>query len=140
MYRQLKVEMRESPVLNSHTVHIAAWEVAPLVLAHAVVVRSRIETASVAGSEVVRISFGKTLAMVRSLWLVLVAGNGIISGTQAGALIDQVMAHLADELLPERRKRMCPRKVPQPVSSWPRLTENSCEIGNIDHGILNSFA
>ena len=98
------------------------------------------KAASVAGSEVVRISFGKTLAMVRSLWLVLAAGKGIISGTQAGALIDRVMAHLADEILPERRKRSCPRKVRQPVSSWPRLTENSCEIGNIEYEILNAYA
>jgi hypothetical protein len=140
MYRQLKVDMRQSPVLNSHTVHTAAQEVAALVLAHAVVARSRIEAASEAGSEVVRISFGKTLAMVRSLWLVLAAGNGIISGKQAAALTERVMAHLAGAILPERRKRSCPRKVRQPVSSWPRLTENSCEIGNIEYEILNAYA
>lgn len=77
--------------------------------------------------------------MVRSLWLVLAAGNGIISGTQAGALITQVIAHLADEILPERRKRSCPRKVRQPTLSWPRLTKNSCEIGNLEYEILNSY-
>jgi hypothetical protein len=140
MYRQLKVDMRQSPVLNSHTVHTAAQEVAALVLAHAVVARSRIEAASEAGSEVVRISFGKTLAMVRSLWLVLAAGNGIISGKQAAALTERVMAYLADAILPERRKRSCPRKVRQPVSKWPRLTENSYEIGEIEYEILNAYA
>jgi hypothetical protein len=45
--------------------------------------------------------------MVRSLWLVLAAGNGIITGTQAGALIDRVMAHLADEILPEKGPPAC---------------------------------
>ena len=140
MYRQLKVDMRQSPVLNSHTVHTAAQEAAAFVLAHAVVARSRIEAASEAGSEVVRISFGKTLAMVRSLWLVLAAGNGIISGQQAAALTERVMAHLADAILPERRKRSCPRKVRQPVSSWPRIAENSYEIGKIEYEILNAYA
>jgi hypothetical protein len=140
MYRQLKVDMRQSPVLNSHTVHTAAQEVAALVLAHAVVAQSRIEAASEAGSEVVRISFGKTLALVRSLWLVLAAGNGIISGKQASALTERVMALLADNILPERRKRSCPRKVRQPVSSWPRLTENSYEIGEPEYEILNAYS
>ena len=138
--KRLSDGMRQSPVLNSHTVHTAAQEVAALVLAHAVVARSRIEAASEAGSEVVRISFGKTLAMVRSLWLVLAAGNGIITGKQAAALTERVMAHLADAILPERRKRSCPRKVRQPVSSWPRLAENSYEIGKIEYEVLNAYA
>jgi hypothetical protein len=140
MYRQLKVDMRQSPVLNSHTVHTAAQEVAALVLAHAVVAQSRIEAASEAGSEVIRISFGKTLALVRSLWLVLAAGNGIITGKQASALTERVMALLADTILPERRTRSCPRKVRQPVSSWPRLIENSYEIGEPEYEVLNAYA
>lgn len=140
MYRQLKVDMRQSPVLNSHTVHSAAQEVAALVLAHAVVAQSRIEAASEAGSEVIRISFGKTLALVRSLWLVLAAGNGIITGKQASALTERVMALLADTILPERRTRSCPRKVRQPVSSWPRLMGNSYEIGEPEYEILNAYA
>lgn len=138
VYRQLKMDMRGSPVLNSHTVHTAAQEVAALVLAHAVVAQSRIQVASGAGSEVVRISFGKTLAMVRSLWLVLAAGHGIITSKQATALTQRVMAHLADAILPERRKRSCPRKVRQPVSSWPRLTENSYEIGETQYEVINA--
>ena len=140
MYRQLKVDMRQAAVLNSHTVHTAAQEVAALVLAHAVVAQSRIQAASEAGIEVVRISFGKTLAMVRSLWLVLAAGDGIISDRQAAALTERAMAHLADAILPERRNRSCPRKVRQPVSSWPRLMENSYEIGEIEYEILNAYA
>ena len=100
----------------------------------------RLKAASEAGCEVVRISFGKTLVMVRSLWLVLAAGNGIISGKQASALTERVMALLADATLPERRKRSCPRKIRQPVSSWTRLTENSCEIGEIECEVLNAYA
>ncbi len=55
----------------------------PLRKVAALVAQSRIHAASEAGSEVVRISFGKTVAMVRSLWLVLAAGKGIISSKQA---------------------------------------------------------
>lgn len=140
MYRELKVDMRNTPVLRSHTVHTAAQEVAALVLAHAVVAQSRIEAAAEAGSEVVRVSFGKTLALVRSVWVVLAVGKGIITEPQAAALIDRLMEHLADNLLPKRRKRSCPRKLRQPVSKWPRLTENSYEIGNIEHQVLNAYA
>lgn len=139
MYRQLKVDMRQSPVLNSHTVHTAAQEVAALILAHAVVAQARIEAACEAGSEVVRISFGKTVTMVRSLWVILAAGKGIISSKQATLLTERVVAHLADMILPERRRRSCPRKVRQPVSSWPRLTKNSYEIGEIEYEVLYAY-
>lgn len=140
MYRQLKVDMRQAPLLKSHTVHTAAQEVAALVLAHAVVAQSRIDAAAEAGDDVTRISFGKTLAMVRSLWVVLSVGNGIIDSGQASELTRQVLAYLADTILPPRRKRSCPRKVRQPVSSWPRLTENSSEIGEIEYEITNAYA
>jgi len=40
--------------------------------------------------------------MVRSLWLVLAAGDGIISGKQAAALAERIMAHLADAILSEK--------------------------------------
>lgn len=53
-------------MLNSHTPHTAAQEVASLVLAHALIAQTRMEAASVAGTEVLRISFGKTLMLVRS--------------------------------------------------------------------------
>ena len=139
MYRQLKVDMRQSPLLSSHTVHTAAQEVAALVLAHAVVAQTRIQAASEAGSEVPRISFGKTLVLVRSLWVTLAAGDGIISKNQAVALTERVLALLVETLLPERRKRSCPRKVRQPVSSWPRLTENSDFNGHIQYEILKAY-
>jgi hypothetical protein len=140
MYKQLKVDMRKAPLLNSHTVHTAAQEVAALILAHAVVAQSRIQAAAEAGSEVVSISFGKTLALVRSLWVTLAMGDGIISGKQAAALTQRMIAILGEDILPERRKRSCPRKVRQPVSSWSRLVETSYEIGEVEYEILPSYA
>lgn len=135
MYKQLKIDMRQSPLLNSHTPHTAAQEVAALVLAHALVAQTRLEAASIGASEVLRISFGKTLVLVRSLWLTLAVGDGIISQKQAQALTRQMLTLLADTILPIRRKRSCPRKVRQPVSSWPRLTENSDSIGSSQYKI-----
>ena len=41
MYRQFEVDMRQAPVLNSHTVHTAAQEVAALVLADAMLAQQR---------------------------------------------------------------------------------------------------
>lgn len=137
MYKQLKIDMRQAPLLNSHTPHTAAQEVAALVLAHALVAQTRLKAA---GTEVLRISFGKTLVLVRSLWLTLAAGHGIISKKQAQALTRQMLAFLSHTVLPPRRQRSCPRKVRQPVSSWPRLTENSDSLGSSQYKITPIFA
>jgi len=140
MYKQFKIDMRQAPLLNSHTPHTAAQEVAALVLAHALVAQTRLEAASAAGTEVLRISFGKTLVLVRSLWLTLAAGDGIISKKQAQALTRHMLAFLSHTVLPARRQRSCPRKVRQPVSSWPRLTENSDSLGSSQYKITPIFA
>lgn len=140
MYKQLKIDMRQTPLLNSHTPHTAAQEVAALILAHALLAQTRLEAASSAGSDVLRISFGKTLVLVRSLWLTLAAGDGIISKKQAQALTLQMLAFLSENLLPPRRKRSCPRKVRQPVSSWPRLTENTDARGSTEYEITAIYA
>ena len=79
-----KSDMRQAPVLNSHTVHTAAQEVAALVLAHAMLAQQRMKAASESGNDVLRISFDKTLVLIRSLWVTLAAGKGIISQKQAG--------------------------------------------------------
>lgn len=135
MYKQLKIDMRQTPLLNSHTPHTAAQEVAALVLAHALIAQTRLQAASSAGADVLRVSFGKTLVLVRSLWVTLAAGHGIISKKQALALTRQMILFISDSLLPPRRKRSCPRKVRQPVSSWPRLTENSYSLGAAQYKI-----
>ena len=140
MYRQFKVDMRQAPVLNSHTVHTAAQEVAALVLAHAMLAQQRMKAASESGNDVLRISFDKTLVLIRSLWVTLAAGKGIISQKQAGALTRRVLDLLAQTLLPVRRKRSCPRKVRQPVSSWLRLAENSYSLGETQYEILKAYA
>ena len=103
MYKELKVDMRQAPLLKSHTPHTAAQEVAAIVLAHALLAKFRLETADAAGRDVLRVSFGKTLVHVRSLWLMLAAGEGIITEKQACALTARMMEILAQTVLPPRR-------------------------------------
>ena len=134
-YKELKIEMRNGELLNSHTVETAAQEVAALLIASSLVVGERIGVAAIGETSVLRISFGKTLHWVRSLWCVLEAGKGVLSAKQIEKLIRKTLKQIAADALPKRRERSCPRKVRQPVGSWPRLLENTYEYGESEYEI-----
>lgn len=140
MYKQLKVDMRQAELLHSHTVETAAQEIAALVLAHAILARQRIDAAKSLQNEVMRISFGKTLGLVRSLWVVLAAGEGILNSEQSAAMTRRVMRLIAAMALPRRRKRSCPRAVRQPIGSWPRLTKNRYSKGETEYKLTKITA
>jgi hypothetical protein len=133
MYKELKVDMRQAELVKSHTVETAAQEIAALVLAYAILAQERRQASVVAKKEVLRISFGKTLTLVRSLWLVLAAGQRILSAEQKAAMTSEVLQLIAERALPKRRKRSCPRAVRQPVGSWPRLTKNTYSTGDSEY-------
>jgi hypothetical protein len=128
-YRELKVDLRNSVLLHSHTPQAAAQEVVALLLAHAILVEQRIQAARVGKAEVLQISFRTTLALLQPLWLVISCSEGILSEEQIEQMTRRVLQEIAQEVVPKRRKRSCPRAVRQPVSSWPRLLENSYQIG-----------
>ena len=134
-YKELKIEMRSRDLLNSHTVETAAQEVATLLIASSLVVGERIRVAGMAQTSVLRISFGKTLCWVRSLWCVLEAGKGVLSVKQIEKFIRKTLKQIAAQALPIRRHRSCPRKVRQPVGNWPRLLENTYEHGESEYQI-----
>lgn len=140
MYREIKVDMRQSPLLNSHTVETAAQEICALLIAHALVAQGRLDAAQAGTAEVLRISFGKTLHGLRALWAIVAVGEGILSADQTAALTARLLSFLAETLLPKRRARSCPRKVRQPVSSWPRLTETLSSIGGNEYELTPAFA
>ena len=140
VYKQIKVDMRNAELLRSQTVETAAQEVAALVLAHAILAEERMRIANHGGEEVLRISFGKTLTMLRSLWMMLAAGEGILSAEQAAGMAKEVMRSIARTALPARRKRSCPRAVRQPVGSWPRLTKNTYSIGAAQYELTEIHA
>jgi hypothetical protein len=129
MYKQLKVDMRQAELVKSHTLETAAQEIAALVLAHAILAQERLQVSALAKKEPLRISFGKTLRLVRSLWLVIAAADKVLSGEQKDAIVNEVLRIIAAMALPLRRKRSCPRAVRQPVGSWPRLTKNTYSTG-----------
>jgi hypothetical protein len=135
-YKELKVELRGGELLNSHTVETAAQEVAALLLAQAVLVRVR-QTAGTA-TEVLRISFAKTLHLVRGLWMIMQAGADLLKPRQAELLVKRLLKHLAEQVSGKRRARSCPRAVRQPVQSWPRLLKNTYETGAFQYDIIRS--
>ncbi len=132
-YRELKVDMRSTVLLQSHTPETAAQEVAALILAYAMLIDERIKAAQLGQVEVLRISFAKVLEMVQGLWRFLQCAEGVLSEKQVRLIVRRAMRELAEELVPKRRQRACPRKIRQPVSSWPRLLRNTYEKGPVQY-------
>jgi len=133
VYKELKVDMRQCEQLKSHTVETAGQEIAALVLAHAILAEQRLEAARCGEQQVLRISFGKTLALVKSLWIMVAAGEGLLGDDQIEAMTQRVMGLIAEMALAPRRQRSCPRAVRQPVGSWPRLSKNTYSIGKTEY-------
>ena len=122
-YRELKRQLRKGEVLQSHTVMTAAQEIAAMILASAMLAQERARAA--AGQvAVLRVSFLKTLELMRPLWLVFALGDDLLSEQQKAQLTARFQEQLRRCLTRPRRSRSCPRAVRQPVSKWPRLLEN----------------
>lgn len=128
-YRELKVDMRSAELVQSHTPVTAAQEIAALILGYAMLVDERIKAAKVGEVEVLRISFAKTLQAVRGLWSFLEMCEGVLSAQQVRRVVRRTLRHIAEMAIPKRRARSCPRKLRQPVSSWPRLRKNTYKSG-----------
>jgi len=137
-YHELKVDLRasgDSP-LASHTPETAAQEIAALLVALAMVARTRLQAAEKAGVAPLRVSFGRTLAALQPLWLFLSMGAEILSPDQQRAFIALALDRLAERLLPpKRRARSSPRAVRQPIKGWPRLTKAHSHKGVWQHEV-----
>ena len=130
-YHELKVELRASGdlPLASHTPDTAAQEIAALLVALAMVARTRLQAAEQAGVAPLRVSFGRTLATLQPLWLFLSVGADILQPNQQRAFIALALERLAARLLPPRRARSSPRAVRQPIKGWPRTTKTHAHKG-----------
>jgi hypothetical protein len=126
-FHELKVDVRESPVLASHTVKTAFQEVAAIVLASAVVARMRLEAADRLKVPVRRVSFFKLMLATRKLWGTFeYTGDSIPVGMKARICKNYMDDVRKNAMLPERRERSCPRVVRQTVKKWPRkITQQS---------------
>lgn len=87
-YRELKRQLRKSEVLQSHTVETGAQEIAAGVLASARLARERARAAAGA-VPVLRVSFIKTLELMRPLWLTLALGGDWLSVRQKQQLTER---------------------------------------------------
>jgi hypothetical protein len=134
-YRELKVDMRSTPLLQSHTPLTAMQEIAALILAYAVLVDYRVEAASVGEVGVLRISFLKTLNIVQGLWQFLEVTADMLTPAQVRLVVRRTLRKIADMALPKRRQRSCQRALRQPVSSWPRLRKNTDRTGGIEYSV-----
>lgn len=134
--RELKLDLRGCVLLQSHTVETAAQEILAAVLGMAVLSQARLVAAAHGEVAPLRISFGQTLLLVRSLWWLVAVGEGILSARQVLALTKRTMEWIAAQALPKRRQRSCPRAVRQPVCGWPRLVANSYQRGPVQCEVL----
>ena len=139
-YKELKVDMRSTPYLQSHTPLTAIQEIAALILAYAVLVDYRVEAARVGQVGVLRISFLKTLQVVQGLWQFLQISADLLSPAQVRLVVRRALRQIAARAIPTRRARSCPRALRQPVSSWPRLRKNMHRAGTLDYSVGEIYA
>ena len=139
-YKELKVDMRSTPCLRSHTPLTAIQEIAALIVAYAVLVDCRVEAARVGQVGVLRISFLKTLQVIQGLWRFLELSADLLGPKQVRLVIRRALRQIADMALAKRRARSCPRALRQPVSSWPRLRKNTYRAGALEYSVGAIYA
>jgi hypothetical protein len=136
-YKELKLHMKGGDVLDSHTPETAGQEVAALLMACSIMAEQRSEVARSGKLQPLSISFVKTLEKISSLWAVLEVSDGLLDEETKRELLRRVRELIVREAVPKRRQRSCPRKVRQPVCSWPRLTENDSNEGDFTFEIVS---
>lgn len=134
--KELKIDMRGGDLLPSHTPPTAAQEITAWMLAHAVLMDTRIKAAQVGDVEVLRVSFLKTLNWVQGLWQFLELGADLVEPKNVEKLVKRVIKKISQSVTPKRRHRSSQRALRQPVVSWPRLTEKSYQLGPTEYKMI----
>jgi hypothetical protein len=131
-YRELKLDVRGTPVLASHTVETALQEVSAVVLASAVIARMRVDAADRLKVPAARISFYKLMLATRKLWGTFEMAGSDLTATLKARFCENYMDNVRrTAILPERRERSCPRVLRQPVSKWPRKMSQRSYTGTV---------
>ncbi|MBI3490695.1 MAG: hypothetical protein HY047_02715 [Acidobacteria bacterium] len=134
-FRDAKRVLRQTDVLQSHTVVTAAQEIAAIVLATALLARERARAA--AGQvPAVRVKFGVVLAVVRSVWFYLGPCEDLLTERQKDRIVQRGDALMRRCVTAKRRSRSNPRAVRQPVRKWPRLMEPHSVEGPLQFKIV----
>jgi hypothetical protein len=134
--QEFKIQIHGGARLASYTVETACQEIAALLLAQAVVARLRAKAAGGAAIQPLRISFTQTLRYLQGIWMVVGLHPRRFNPRQTQAMIQSAIRALILWATPVRRNRSCPRKVRQPVSSWPRLIRRRESNGPITYEII----
>ena len=134
-FRNAKRVLRQTDVLQSHTVETGAQEIAAIILVTALLARERARAAN-GQVPVLRIKFGVVLAIVRSMWFYLGPLEDLLTEKQKGQVVARGQALMRRSLTGPRRSRTNPRAVRQPVTKWPRLLETNSVEGPMQFRVV----
>ncbi len=134
-FRNAKRVVRQTDVLQSHTVETGAQEIAAIILVTALLARERARAAN-GQVPVLRIKFGVVLAIVRSMWFCLGPIEDLLTEKQKGQVVARGQALMRRAQTGPRRARTNPRAVRQPVTKWPRLLETNSVEGPLQFHVL----
>jgi hypothetical protein len=136
-YRELKLDVRNAPLLASHTVATALQEIVAVVLASAVIARLRVASAAEIKVPTTRLSFFKLMLATQSLWDTFETMGELLTAEQRSHVFKHYLKTVRKTaLLPERRARSCPRAIRKPVSGWPRKTDQLSHTGEVQISVV----
>lgn len=134
-FRNAKRVVRQTDVLQSHTVETGAQEIAAIILVTALLARERARAAN-GLAPVLRIKFGVVLAIVRSMWFSLGPIEDLLTEKQKAQIVKRGQALMRRSLTGPRRSRTNPRAVRQPVTKWPRLLQTNSVEGPLHFSMV----
>jgi len=111
----VKLDMRGSALLQSHTELTAMQEVAAIVLANAILARQRAAVAKAAKVTPLQISYRAVLEQLQVVWWMLSVAQSDSEINTALTFANRLMENLAKRPIAKRRKRTCKRALRQPV-------------------------
>ena len=134
-FREAKRVLRQTDVLQSHTVETGAQEIAAIILATALVARERARAAN-GQVPVLRVKFGVVLAIVRSMWFYLGPLEDLLTTRQKDQVVKRGEALMRRCITGKRRSRTNPRALRQPVTRWPRLMQTHSVEGSLQFRVV----
>jgi DDE family transposase len=134
-FRNAKRVLRQTDVLQSHTVETGAQEIAAIMLVTALLARERARAAN-GQIPVLRIKFGVMLAIVRSMWFCLGPIEDLLTEKQKAQVVARGQALMRRSVSGKRRSRTNPRAVRQPVQRWPRLMQTNSVEGPLQFKVV----
>lgn len=134
-FREAKRVLRQTDVLQSHTVETGAQEIAAIILATSLLARERARAAN-GEVPVLRVKFGVLLAVVRSMWFYLGPCEDLLTAKQKDQIVQRGEALMRHCVTAKKRPRSCPRAVRQPIRQWPRLMKTASVEGPVQFQVV----